>query len=155
VAYKLLQFKPNTSTYYLYIIYIMHFSVAAFAALLSATIVVAAPAASPEPINIGQKLAEKKQYIKDCKKDFEYKWSHDDWKKSEKLFYFDAEYVVKATPDQVIATDQTPAPGQPGAKGIFKYGINIAENTICYVRISPVHLEVTHLTLLRTSPSAA
>merc|ERR1712137_1458652 len=54
------------------------------------------------------------------------------WMPNEKLFYFDAEYVVKATPDQVIATTGLPAPGQPGARGIFKYGINVAENTICY-----------------------
>ncbi|EMD94849.1 hypothetical protein COCHEDRAFT_42265, partial [Bipolaris maydis C5] len=47
-------------------------------------------------------------------------------------FYFDTEYVVKATPDQVIANSGVPTPGEHGARGLFKYGINIAENVICY-----------------------
>lgn len=104
----------------------MHFSAPAFITLLTAALAVAAPT---------DKAADKKAYIKDCKKDLENKWNqkNDDWKKKEKLFYFDAEYVVMATPDQVINTTQIPAPGQPGAKGLFKYGINIADNTICYV----------------------
>jgi hypothetical protein len=73
-------------------------------------------------------------YKESCKKDFDKLWnSHDKkWWKKEKLFYFDAEYVVKATPDQVIANTGAPTPGEPGARGLFKYGINIAENTICY-----------------------
>jgi hypothetical protein len=116
----------------------MHFSTTTIVALLSATTALAAPAANPEPLTVGQAIQAKKQYIKDCKKDFDYKWSHDGWKNNEKVFYFDAEYIVKATPDQVIASDQTPAPGEPGAKGLFKYGINIAENTICYVSRPPL-----------------
>jgi hypothetical protein len=76
----------------------------------------------------------KDAYNKACTEDWNNKWHSDEWKKTEKLFYFDAEYIVKATPDQVIANDGTPTPGQPDAKGIFKYGINVAENTICYVR---------------------
>jgi hypothetical protein len=73
------------------------------------------------------------KYNKDCKDDWEQKWKNDAWKKDEKIFYFDAEYYVKATPDQVINNSNVSAPGQPGAKGLFKYGINVAENTICYV----------------------
>jgi hypothetical protein len=141
----------------------MHFSTTTIVALLSATTALAAPAANPEPLTVGQAIQAKKQYIKDCKKDFDYKWSHDGWKNNEKVFYFDAEYIVKATPDQVIASDQTPAPGEPGAKGLFKYGINIAENTICYVSRpaltspqSPFTPSLrTTLTPSRTSPSAA
>ena len=111
----------------------MHFSAPAFIALLTATLAIAAPSAEPNN-KWADKYKDKKQYIKDCKKDLDDKWKQKDdhWKKNEKLFYFDAEYVVKATPDQVIATTGAPAPGQPGAKGLFKYGINIAENTICY-----------------------
>merc|ERR1712137_471759 len=82
----------------------MHFTTPALLALISTPLAFAAPSGS--------------------KSDYK-----SDWKKDEKLFYFDAEYVVKATPDQVIATTGAPAPGQPGAKGLFKYGINIAENT--------------------------
>lgn len=110
----------------------MHFSAPAFITLLTAALAVAAPTAEPN-----NKVTDKKAYISDCKKDLDNKWNqkNDDWKKNEKLFYFDAEYVVKATPDQVINTTQIPAPGQPGAKGLFKYGINIADNTICYVRL--------------------
>lgn len=96
----------------------MLFSTSAILALMSASIAVAAPTTT--------------DYKKDCKQDWENKWKNDKWEKDEKLFYFDAEYIVKATPDQVIATDGSVAPGQPGARGIFKYGINVAENTICY-----------------------
>ncbi|KAJ4364747.1 hypothetical protein N0V95_000694 [Ascochyta clinopodiicola] len=106
----------------------MYFSAPAFITLLTAALAVAAPTSEHN------KATDKKAYIKDCKKDLDNKWNqkNDDWKKDEKLFYFDAEYVVKATPEQVINTTQVPAPGQPGAKGLFKYGINIADNTICY-----------------------
>jgi hypothetical protein len=123
--------------------------------LLTAALAVAAPTADPN-----NKGNDKKGYISDCKKDLDNKWNqkNDDWKKNEKLFYFDAEYIVKATPDQVINTTQIPAPGQPGAKGLFKYGINIADNTICYVRPPhPPHVPLTKrpLTYRRTSPSPA
>jgi hypothetical protein len=107
----------------------MYLTATAILAILSATVAVAAPtgAADYNP------YFNKDKYNKDCDDDWKSKWNNDEWKKSEKLFYFDAEYYVKATPDQVIATTGAPAPGQPGAKGIFKYGINVAENTICYV----------------------
>lgn len=102
----------------------MHFTTPLL--LLGATLAVAAPAPTnyeaPKPV----------EYKKECKKDWEQKWKDDKWKKDEKLFYFNAEYYVKATPDQVIANSGAPAPGQPGARGIFKYGINVPENTICY-----------------------
>ena len=54
------------------------------------------------------------------------------WGKTDRTFYFDAQYTVKATPEQVIASTGEAAPGQPGAVGLFRYGINIAQNTICY-----------------------
>ena len=90
-------------------------------ALLASPLAFAAPTPTPD-------------YQADCKKEWDDLWdSHDNnWWKKEKLFSFDAEYVIKATPDQVIANGGSPAPGQPGARGLFKYGINIAENTICY-----------------------
>lgn len=106
----------------------MLFTTPAILALLSGTFAVAAPTAEP-----GNKVwGDKQKYKDDCKKDWDNKWKNDEWKKSEKLFYFDAEYYVMATPDQVVNNVSVPTPGQPGAKGIFKYGINIAENTICY-----------------------
>jgi hypothetical protein len=108
----------------------MHFTVPAILALMSATVAVAAPTANTDN---HKPYYNHDNYDKDCEDDWEHKWQNDEWKKSESLFYFDTEYYVKATPDQVIATDGTPKPGQPGAKGIFKYGINVAENTICYV----------------------
>jgi hypothetical protein len=109
----------------------MHFSAPALLALLSATVAVAAPTAGDG------KHYNKDKYNKECDDDWEKKWENDNWKKSEKLFYFDAEYYVKATPDQVInATSGLSVPGQPGAKGIYKYGINVEENTICYSKTS-------------------
>jgi hypothetical protein len=105
----------------------MLFTTATVFALLSATLTVAAPTAGHG------------DYKTDAKKDWDNKWKNNDnskknnqWMKNEKLFYFDAEYIVKATPDQVIANTGFRTPGQPGAKGLFKYGINVAENTICY-----------------------
>lgn len=133
----------------------MHFSAPALLTLLTATLAVAAPTAEPN-----NKWGDRKNYIKDCKKDLDDKWKQKDdrWKKNEKIFYFDAEYVVKAEPGQVIGTDNNPAPGQPGAKGLYKYGINIADNTICYVRV-PFRFDCYLLCPLtphtRTSPSPA
>lgn len=99
----------------------MLYTVPALVALLAAPLASAAPSRWTD-------------YQADCKLDFDKLWKSNDeqlWKK-EKTFYFDAEYVIKATPDQVVANSGDPAPGQPGARGLFKYGINIAENTICY-----------------------
>lgn len=112
--------------------------------LLIPTLAVAAPTAHNE-----HPRPNKEAYKQACNEDWDNKWRNDEWKKSEKIFYFDAEYIVKATPDQVIATDGKPTPGQPGAKGIFKYGINVAENTICYV--SPVRFSIHHTTRLTRS----
>ncbi|KAF2730020.1 hypothetical protein EJ04DRAFT_501294 [Polyplosphaeria fusca] len=69
--------------------------------------------------------------LKPWKQAWEHKWSTNDWHADKNVFYFDATYAVKATPDQV-RNGTTPVPGQPGAKGLFKYGVNVAENTICY-----------------------
>ncbi len=66
-----------------------------------------------------------------------------DWKDSEagacengyepeSVFSFDQTIIVQADPDQVRDGTQ-PAPGQPCAKGLFKFGINVEHNTICYV----------------------
>jgi hypothetical protein len=112
----------------------MHFTVPALLAILSATVAVAAPTSNTDN---HKPHYNTEKYEKDCDEDWESKWKGDEWKKSESLFYFDTEYYVKATPDQVIATSGAPAPGQPGAKGIYKYGINVAENTICYVSFYP------------------
>lgn len=98
----------------------MHFSTPTVLAVLSATLAAAAP------------TAHIIDYLTDCKDDWEQKWENDNWEKNEKLFYFNSEFIVKATPDQVIANNGTAVPGQPGARGIFKYGINVDENTICY-----------------------
>jgi hypothetical protein len=108
----------------------MYFTAPALLALLSATVAVAAPAAHKGD---DKPYYNKDKYNKDCQDDWEKKWKNDEWKKDENLFYYNAEYYVKATPDQVISQAGAPVPGQPGAKGIFKYGINVAENTICYV----------------------
>lgn len=99
----------------------MHFTTQALVALLGASLALAAPTQASD-------------YKESCKKEFDKVWnSHDDkWWKKEKTFYFDTEYVVKATPDQVIANSGVPTPGEHGARGLFKYGINIAENVICY-----------------------
>jgi hypothetical protein len=101
----------------------MHFSAATLVTLTAATLAVAAPTNTEN------------SYLQDSKNDLFERSNkkNNDWKKHEKVFYFDATYIVKATPDQVINTTQIPAPGQPGAKGLFKYGINIADNTICFV----------------------
>lgn len=116
----------------------MYFSTPTVLALLSATLAVAAPTAS-------------KDYKTDCKKDWDNKWENDKWEKDEKLFYFDKEFIVKATPDKVIATNGTAVPGQPGARGIFKYGINVAENTICYnITLSGVTGNYSSLALTAT-----
>lgn len=101
----------------------MYFSTSAFVALLAAAFASAAPTAESNSQVVDS------AHIRDIKTTLGNLWNQ----KNEKVFYFDAEYIVKATPDQVINTNQVPEPGQPGAKGLFKYGINIADNTICYV----------------------
>ena len=101
----------------------MHLTTPALIAIFSVTFA----SSSPTPIL---------STLHGWKKDWENKWKNDNWKSHEKIFYFDKTYHIKATPDQVISTTGQPTPGQPGAKGIFKFGINVAENTICYVRLS-------------------
>jgi hypothetical protein len=115
----------------------MHFTAPAMLAILSATVAVAAPTAGSDYGSDYRPYHNKDKYNDNYDEDWKSKWDNDGWKKSEKLFYFDTEYYVKATPDQVIGTDGAPAPGQPGARGIFKYGINVPENTICYVSQAP------------------
>lgn len=50
------------------------------------------------------------------------------------LFEFTSECQVKALPGMVV-NGTTPAPGQPGAIGHYKFGLNADLNTICYVRL--------------------
>jgi hypothetical protein len=66
-------------------------------------------------------------------------WKHDigNWKNDVQVFSFDQTYAVKATPSQV-RNGTTAVPGQPGAKGLFKFGINVKENTICYVILTHI-----------------
>lgn len=99
----------------------MYFTAPAIIALLTTPLALAAPAAASD-------------YKESCEKDFDKLWNSQDkfWWKKEKTFHFDAQYIIKATPDQVVANSGVPTPGEPGARGLFKYGINIAENTICY-----------------------
>lgn len=47
-------------------------------------------------------------------------------------FKFTSTYKVWATPDQVVNTNNTFTGGLPGAKGLYKYGINSDENVICF-----------------------
>ena len=47
-------------------------------------------------------------------------------------FVFTSTYSVIATPDQVI-NGTVAAPGEPGARGIYNYGINTILDVICYV----------------------
>ncbi|KAF2754509.1 hypothetical protein EJ05DRAFT_427809, partial [Pseudovirgaria hyperparasitica] len=47
------------------------------------------------------------------------------------VFDYDCTFDVHAVPGEV-RNGTTPAPGQPGASGRFRYGINIAKNLICY-----------------------
>ena len=99
----------------------MHFTASALIALLTTPLARTAPTAVSD-------------YKESCKKNLDKLWNSQDkfWWKKEKTFYFDVEYVIKASPDQVIANSGVPTPGESGARGLFKYGINIAENTICY-----------------------
>ncbi|GAA5824808.1 hypothetical protein JCM5353_006906 [Sporobolomyces roseus] len=48
------------------------------------------------------------------------------------IFDFSSTYVAYASPDQVIANNQTAAPGEEGASGVFRYGIVASEEVICY-----------------------
>ncbi|KAF2124879.1 hypothetical protein P153DRAFT_400949 [Dothidotthia symphoricarpi CBS 119687] len=103
----------------------MLFTKSAVIAFLSATIVTAAPTNNVEARGTAK-------YDDDCKKDFDNKWKNDDWEKNEKIFYFNKEIIVKAGPGNVVNNSNVAVPGQPGGRGIFKFGINVEENTICY-----------------------
>ncbi|KAL8277928.1 hypothetical protein RQP46_009747 [Phenoliferia psychrophenolica] len=48
------------------------------------------------------------------------------------LFDFTSTYAAYATPDQVVNSNSTPTPGEPGAYGFFSYGINAPQEVICY-----------------------
>lgn len=50
-------------------------------------------------------------------------------------FVFTSTYSVIATPDQVI-NGTVVAPGEPGAIGLYNYGINTVLDVICYVSFS-------------------
>lgn len=47
-------------------------------------------------------------------------------------FVFTSTYSVKATPDQVVDTQNKKTGGLQGCTGTFNYGINSHENVICY-----------------------
>lgn len=117
----------------------MHFT--ATILLLCATLAIAAPHGdwkkndcNKDDVREGYNTGEdsKEDYKENWPQDWKNKWDDNEWKQKEKLFYFDAYVKAKATPDQVIANNGTPVFGQSGASGIFKYGLNIPENTICY-----------------------
>ena len=98
----------------------MHFSTTLLA-LFPLSVAVGSPVPGKYGLDLGS-----------WKKDWEHKWGNNEWKNDKKVFYFKDTYAVKADPSQV-RNGTTSVPGQPGAKGFFKYGINVEENTICYV----------------------
>ncbi|KAF2122415.1 hypothetical protein BDV96DRAFT_482403 [Lophiotrema nucula] len=97
----------------------MHFSTTLLT-LLPVSVVLGSPVPGKHGLDLGS-----------WKKDWEHKWGDDEWKHDEKVFYFKKTYAVKATSNQV-RNGTTPVQGQPGAKGLFKFGINVEGNTICY-----------------------
>jgi hypothetical protein len=46
-------------------------------------------------------------------------------------FHFTSTFSIKATPDQVV-NGTTPTGGLAGASGLYLFGLNSVENTICY-----------------------
>ena len=125
----------------------MLFTTTALTALLATSII-----ASPTGNHYGDKKNDRKNRWAD-------KWNKNDYK-NEQVFSFDKTFIVKADPDQV-RNGTTAVPGQPGAKGLFKYGINVEMNTICYVRhthpnpiLTPLDSKLIQI-LLRTSHSLA
>ena len=62
-------------------------------------------------------------------------WSKVDYRPADESkqspFHFTSYYEIHATPDQVV-NGTTPTGGLAGASGLYKLGINSAENTICY-----------------------
>ncbi|KAG7529380.1 hypothetical protein FFLO_05695 [Filobasidium floriforme] len=48
------------------------------------------------------------------------------------VFHFTSTYTAWAGPDQVINNSQVAVPGEPGAYGVYKFGINADEDLICY-----------------------
>lgn len=113
----------------------MHFSTATLATLFLSSSVLAGPIWGPgHGGDDDRKNKEGKGWDNDKDKDRykEYDFSQ-----------FKNVYTVKAYPDQVVSgqgTAAVPAPGEPGAKGFFKFGINVHKNTICYVSSSIKHL---------------
>ncbi|CAI6289478.1 unnamed protein product [Periconia digitata] len=102
----------------------MHFSVSALVVIALSSSVLATPIWGK-----GWGGSEDSKY-KDIKK-----YGGHSEQKYNSMFYFDKTYTVKAYPDQVVSGNgsaATPAPGEHGAKGLFKFGINVAENVICY-----------------------
>jgi hypothetical protein len=49
-----------------------------------------------------------------------------------KCDYFTSTQVVIATPDQVVDADNKKTGGLKGAKGLYKFGFNSKEDTVCY-----------------------
>lgn len=60
---------------------------------------------------------------------------------------FTSAFTVMATPDAVVDADGNPAPGEPGATGIYNFMINSDEEIICY------DIELTGVTPPYESPA--
>lgn len=64
------------------------------------------------------------------------------------VFHFTSTYTAYAGPDQVINNSQVAVAGEPGAYGVYKFGINSYEDLICYVGREWFALEVTRADLI-------
>lgn len=124
----------------------MKFS-SALAVLATVTVAVTSPVA--EPWSTGDRDCKNNKNIVDAINDIKDRICD---QPQRQVFNFDAVYNVVATPgqypsalvidgtsctdrnlDQVVNLNNTFTGGLPGAMGYFNYGINVAENTICYV----------------------
>ncbi|KAL7417648.1 hypothetical protein BDY24DRAFT_411613 [Mrakia frigida] len=59
-------------------------------------------------------------------------WDHTEDLIESGVFGFTSTYAAYATPDQVVNGSQVSVPGEPGAWGTFKFGINAPEELICW-----------------------
>ncbi|KAI9799992.1 MAG: hypothetical protein M1833_003521 [Piccolia ochrophora] len=61
-----------------------------------------------------------------------HKSEHDKSKVNKPIFDFAKTFFVTATPDQVVNNVSVSAPGEPGAIGYYRFGLQPETNTICY-----------------------